>query len=219
MSYGVDINVLPDDLIIHNSIAPTRLNPSFGAITYADNDRYGNYNAIYFDVKGRFSRGFVDASYTRSQFARMMRLAYPTPLNPAQYYGPSIFDVPNRFSLSFNYSIKGLNGGKGAVGYVTGGWGISGTSIFQSGYPLTASNFNAYLPVCRYSTNAAPCPSAANPAAGYAPGSGDYNADGNNLDYPDASSYQPVDQQQRLAHWSYSQERLRCSRLRFGWRE
>ena len=28
-----------------------------------------------------------------------------------------------------------------------------------------------------------------NPAVGYAPGSGDYNADGNNLDYPDAVSY------------------------------
>ena len=187
VSYGVDINVLPNDLIIHNSIAPTRLNPSFGAITYADNDRYGNYNAIYFDVKGRFSRGYVDASYTRSK-SKDDALAYPSPLNPAQYYAPSIFDAPNRFSLSFNYSIKGLNGGKGAVGYITGGWGISGTSIFQSGYPMTASNFNAYVPVCD-PTNANPCPSAANPATGYAPGSGDYNADGNNLDYPDASSY------------------------------
>ena len=29
----------------------------------------------------------------------------------------------------------------------------------------------------------------ANPAVGYKPGSGDYNADGNNLDYPDALSY------------------------------
>ncbi len=187
VSYGVDINVLPNDLLIHNSVAPTRLNPSFGSISYADNDRYGNYNAIYFDVKGRFSRGYVDASYTRSK-SKDDALAYPSPLNPAQYYAPSIFDAPNRFSLSFNYSIKGLNGGKGAIGYITGGWGISGTSIFQSGYPMTASNFNAYVPVCD-PTNANPCPSAANPATGYAPGSGDYNADGNNLDYPDANSY------------------------------
>jgi carboxypeptidase family protein len=187
VSYGVDINVLPNDLILHNSVAPTRLNPSFGSIRYADNNRYGNYNAIYFDFKGRFSRGYVDASYTRSR-SKDDGLAYPSPLNPAQYYAPSVFDVPNRFSLSFNYSVKGLNGGKGAIGYLTGGWGISGTSIFQSGYPMTASNFNAYVPVCD-PTNLNPCPSAANPATGYAPGSGDYNADGNNLDYPDASSY------------------------------
>jgi hypothetical protein len=131
----------------------------------------------------------VDVSYTRSS-TKDDALAYPSPSNPAQYYAPSIFDVPNRFSLSFNYSVKGLNGGKGAVGYITSGWGISGTSIFQSGYPLTASNFNSYNPVCGdTSATPPPCPSAANPAIGYAPGSGDYNADGNNLDYPDASSY------------------------------
>jgi hypothetical protein len=189
VSYGVDINVLPGDLITHESKAPTRLNPSFGSISYADNDRYGNYNAIFFDLKGRFSRGFLDLSYTRSR-SKDDGLAYPTPTNPSQYYGPSIFDVPNRFSLSFNYSLKGLNDGKGAVGYLTAGWGISGTMIFQSGYPLTAQNLNGYNPMCQdTSATAPPCPSLANPAVGYAPGSGDYNADGNALDYPDATSY------------------------------
>ena len=189
VSYGVDINVLPGDLITHESIAATRLNPSFGGISYADNNRYGNYNGVFFDIKGRFSRGFVDFSYTRSS-SKDDGLAYPTPTNPAQYYGPSIFDVPNRFSLSFNYSLKGLNNGKGAAGYLTSGWGVSGTTIFQSGYPLTARNLNSYNPVCEDTSDTAPaCPSQANPAVGYAPGSGDYNADGNNLDYPDALSY------------------------------
>jgi len=189
VSYGVDINVLPGDLITHESISPTRLNPSFGSIAYADNDRYANYHGVFFDLKGRFSRGFLDVSYTRSS-SKDDGLAYPTPDNPGQYYGPSIFDVPNRFSLSWNYSLKGLNDGKGAAGHITGGWGLSGTTIFQSGYPLTAANFNSYIPVCaNASTAGAPCPSVANPAVGYAPGSGDYNADGNNLDYPDALSY------------------------------
>jgi hypothetical protein len=190
VSYGVDINVLPGDLITHESLAPTGLNSSFGSILYAENNRYGNYNGVYFDVKGRVSRGFVDASYTRSS-SKDDGLAYPSPDNSSQYYAPSIFDAPNRFSLSFNYSLKGLNDGKGAIGAVTGGWGISGTSIFQSGYPLTAANSNAYSPVCQNTApNAPACPSAANPAVGYAPGSGDYNADGNNLDYPNATSYQ-----------------------------
>jgi hypothetical protein len=189
VSYGVDINVLPGDLITHESIAPTRLNHSFGSVTYADNDRYANYNGIFFELKGRFSRGFVDTSYTHSS-AKDDGLAYPTPTNPSQYYAPSIFDVPNRFSLSLNYSIKGLNDGHGFAGLVTTGWGLSGTTIFQSGYPLTAQNFNSYIPVCQdTSQGAPPCPSQANPAVGYAPGSGDYNADGNNLDYPDATSY------------------------------
>jgi hypothetical protein len=186
VSYGVDINVLPGDLITHESIVPTRLNPSFGSITYSANDRYGNYESIYFNLKGRFSRGYIDASYTRSK-AKDDALTYPDPFNPGAYYGPSPFDVPNRFSLSFNYSLAGLNHGEGVVGYLTGGWGISGTSIFQSGYPLTASTNASYQPVCKNGpTN---CPSPANPAIGYAPGSGDFNADGNNFDFPDASSY------------------------------
>ncbi len=189
VSYGVDINVQPGDLITHESIAPTRLNSSFGSISYADNNRYGNYNSVFFDFKGRFSRGFVDVSYTRSK-SKDDGLAYPDPFNPGAYYGPSIFDVPNRVSLSWNYSLKGMSNGSAAVRRLSGGWGLSGTTIFQSGYPLTASNFNGYNPVCaNTSSGAPPCPSAANPAVGYAPGSGDYNADGNNNDYPDALSY------------------------------
>ena len=190
VSYGVNVNVSPGDLITHESKAPTGLNPSFGSILYAENNRYGNYNGVFFDLKGRVSRGFVDASYTRSS-SKDDGLAYPSPDNSSQYYAPSNFDVPNRFSLSFNYSLKGMNDGKGAIGNLTGGWGISGTSIFQSGYPLTAANFNSYNPVCQNTAvGAPPCPSLANPAVGYAPGSGDYNADGNNLDYPNATSYQ-----------------------------
>jgi hypothetical protein len=195
VNYGVDINNFAGDLIVNESKVPTRLNPSFGAITYSDNTRHANYNGVFFDVRGHFARGFVDASYTRSK-SQDDAQAYPDPLNPGQFYGPSLQDVPNRFSLSFNYELKGLNDGKGAVGWVTGGWGISGTSIFQSGYPFTVDNSASYQPVCAdTSPTAAPCPSAANHAVGYAPGSGDYNADGVTningigLDYPDVGSY------------------------------
>jgi hypothetical protein len=199
VSYGVDINAIPGDLItqMNNSAtalanpSPIRLNPSFGPISYADNDRHGNYESVYFDVKGRFSRGFVDASYTRSS-SKDDGLNYPNSelLNPQQYYGPSVTDAPNRFSLSLNYSLKGLNNGSGAIGHLTRGWGISGTSIFQSGYPLTAVNNNGFVAVCQSGalSNGAGC-SASDPAVAYAPGSGDYNGDGDNFDYLDAASY------------------------------
>jgi hypothetical protein len=201
VSYGVDINSFPGDLInqMNNSPTPripsaTRLNTSFGSINYADNDRYGNYDAVIFDVRGHFSRGFLDASYTRSR-SQDDALDYPNSagLNPGQYYGPSIFDVPNRFSLSFNYQLKGLHDGRGGLGYLTGGWGISGTSIFQSGYPLTAGNANGFLAVCQSGalSNVQGC-SASDPAVAYQTGiggSGDYNGDGDTLAYPDAVSY------------------------------
>jgi hypothetical protein len=199
VSYGVDINAFPGDLINQMNTSatarvpsPTRLNTSFGAITYADNDRHGNYQALVFDVRGHSSRGYVDASYTRSS-SKDDALYYPNSegLNPQQYYGPSVFDAPNRFSLSFNYSVKGMNSGRGAVGYLTGGWGISGTSIVQSGYPLTANNTNGFLAVCQSGalSNVTGC-SAADPAVAYQAGSGNYIADGETTaSYPDAISY------------------------------
>ena len=199
VSYGVDINSFPGDMINAMNTSPTplvpsptRLNRSFGAISYADNDRHANYDAVIFDLRGHFSRGYVDASYTRSR-SYDDALNYPNSagLDPQQYYAPSIFDVPNRFSLSFNYQLRGLNDGKGAVGHLTGGWGISGTSIFQSGYPLNPENTNGFVALCADGTslsNKQGC-SASNPAVAFGPGSGDYNADGDNLAYPDAVSY------------------------------
>ena len=76
------------------------------------------------------------------------------------------------------------------MGYLTGGWGISGTSIFQSGYPLNAANTNGFLAVCASGnlSNVTGC-SAADPAVAFQAGSGDYNADGDGLAYPDAVSY------------------------------
>lgn len=166
VSYGVDINAVPGDLIGKppNS-APTRLNPSFGAIAYTQNDRVGNYNGVTFDLRARVGRGFVDASYTRSS-SQDDASRFPTAINPHQYYGPSPWDVPNRFSVSFNYELPGLQNGQGFVGHASGGWGLSGTSIYQTGYPFTVFN-----------------------GASFSAG-GDYNADGDNYDYPNVSSYQ-----------------------------
>jgi len=189
VSYGVDINNFANDLIINESTQPTRLNHSFGSIGYALNDRHGNYEGVYVDFKGHFSRGFIDASYTHSR-SQDDGGGYPTAFDPQTYYGPSPWDVPNRFSLSFNYSLKGLHGGTGPLGVLTGGWGISGTSVYQSGNPFTVAAFNNYRPTCaNVLPNAPPCPSVANPAIGFAASSGDYNADGVNNDFPDASAY------------------------------
>jgi hypothetical protein len=165
VSYGVDINSLPGDLIGKPAgSAPTRLNPSFGQINYTDNNRVGNYEGITFDFRGRAKRGFFDVSYTRSS-SKDDAGQYPSALNPHQFYGPSPWDVPNRFSASFNYELPGLNNGLGPVGKLTGGWGLSATSIYQSGYPFTVFNGASFT------------------------GGGDYNADGDNLDYPNVSGY------------------------------
>lgn len=179
VSYGVDINRFNNDLVINNSTVPTRLNPSFGSIYYTANDRESRYNAFITSFTGRFGRnGTLSMSYTRSA-SRDDAEVYPIGVNPQLWYGPSPWDVPNRFSLSGNYQIPGLAGGHGFIGRVTGGWSLSGTTIVQSGTP-----FNVY-------TSAAfnPLRNAAGQIIGLAPGSGDYNADGVNFDFPNITNY------------------------------
>jgi hypothetical protein len=163
-SYGTDINRFAGDLILNNGTT-TRLNPSFGAITYAQNAAIGRYNALIAGIRGRFShRGYFSASYTRSESKDDSQI-YPTFTNLQQYYGPSVWDAPNRFSMALNYNLPGLHSGTGLLGRITDGWSISAVTILQSGTPFVVF------------TNAS-----------YQQG-GDYNADGLNYDFPDVASY------------------------------
>ena len=179
VSYGVDINTYAGDLIQHNSTVPTRLNQSFGGIYYTNHDRDSHFNALIMGVRGRIgSRGFVNAYYTRSASVDNSQV-YPTATNVGQYLAPSAWDAPNRLSLTWSYELPGVNHGMGFAGRVTGGWSISGTTILQSGNPYTVIAYNPFIPV----------KDANGKFIGLAPNSGDYNADGNNLDYPNVASY------------------------------
>jgi hypothetical protein len=85
-SYGVDINRFAGDLIA-NYPSPKRLNPSFGAVTYAQNGAVSRYNALILAIRGRLStRGYFNASYTRSSSKDDAQI-YPTFTNLHQYYG------------------------------------------------------------------------------------------------------------------------------------
>ncbi|HEX7361402.1 MAG TPA: carboxypeptidase regulatory-like domain-containing protein [Bryobacteraceae bacterium] len=174
--YGFDVNRFAGDLIQCACTSPTRLNPSFGSIDYATNGVRANYQAVVFDVQGRFSHSFFEASYTRSR-AEDDSQTYPT-VDIDRYYGPSSFDAPNRFSLLWNYSLPAMTGGNGFVRRLLNGWSISGTTIVQNGNPYTVYTNASFQPLIQGGV-----------VAGLKPGSGDYNADGFNLDYPNVSSY------------------------------
>jgi hypothetical protein len=194
-SYGVDVNVFPGDLLQHlqctetataNSCTgvQTRLNTSFGSITYATNDARSNYEAFFAAVKGRFARrGFLTASYTRSESKDDWQ-GYPGVYPYDRYYGPSPWNAPNRFSLGWSYEIPGASNGNGFVRRVSNGWVLSGATILQSGNPFTVytgASFHGQL------VDPAGPVTAAN--VQLAPDSGDFNADGDNFDYPNVSNY------------------------------
>lgn len=181
-SYGTDINRFAGDLIA-NYPTPARLNTSFGAITYAQNGAVSGYNALILDVRGRLShRGYFNLSYTRSKSNDDAQI-YPTFTDLHQYYGPSVFDAPNRVSLSLSYEIPGLSSGNAFVRGVTNGWVFSDVTIFQSGYPFVVYTSASFQPARDAQGNVI------FPIVALAPGSGDYNADGFNYDFPNVTSY------------------------------
>ena len=74
VSYGVDINSFPGDLINQMNNSPTRVSPARpGSIPALARSPTRTTTAMaittpcIFDFRGHFSRGFLDASYTRSR--------------------------------------------------------------------------------------------------------------------------------------------------------
>jgi len=190
VNYGQDINVLPGDLILHNSTVPTRLNTNFGSISYTANDRVSNYHAFIVALQGRFSRSFFNASYTRSSSWDDTQV-YPSYVNVHQWYGPSIWNAPNRFSLTWYYNIPDVQNDKGLLGHVASGWAISGTVAAQSGNPVNVYTNAPFEPTCSNEpNNNCYANGALIPGAIFSGNNGgDFNADGDNLDYPDVSTY------------------------------
>jgi hypothetical protein len=177
-SYGVGINRFSGDLIA-NYPTPARLNPSFGSITYAQNGVESGYNAFIVVLRGRVGRrGFFNSSYTRSSSKDDSQI-YPTFTNLHQYYSPSIWDAPNRFSLSYSYELPGLQASNAVTRIVTNGWVFSGVTTFQSGTPFVVYTNASFQPTLNGSGQ----------VVGLAAGSGDFNADGFNYDFPDVTSY------------------------------
>jgi len=203
-SYGNDVNAFSGDLLQHpnfdssgtysGSGTQTRLNTSFGGINYAFNGPIGNYQAVIAAVKGRFARrGFLTASYTHGKAMDNWE-NYPIAYPFYHFYAPSPWDVPNRFSLGASYLLPGEHLANSIARHVLGGWTLAGTTILQSGYPFTVTT-GAPLAISTTAADGAPLTSqnyAAEMAAGnlrFAPGSGDFNADGNNNDYPNITGY------------------------------
>ncbi len=214
-SYGVDINVIPGDLIQHPAFdsngvwigdgIQTRLNTSFGGVTYAFNGARQNYNAFIAAVKGRFAHnGFLTASYTRS-VSRDDSNNYPegyvatggTSYDISQWYSPSPWDVPNRLSLGWSYDIPGVSGGNGFTRRLASGFTLSAATVLQSGTPFYIFNSN---PLALIDTTGATVTQGnyqSELAAGhitFAPTSGNYSADGDYNpggfgDVPDVVSY------------------------------
>ncbi len=201
-SYGNDINIFSGDLIQHINcvITPgtggagptsscngiqTRLNSSFGAINYAFNTSVANYNGLIASGRGRFTRrGFLTASYTLGHSLDDWQ-NYPVGYPTNQFYASSPYDVRHRLSVGVSYELPGSQLSNGLERRALGGWTLAGLWVVQSGTPFTVTNgaqFSAQL----INVNQ---PATADNLR-FSPNSGDFNADGDDNDYPSVTSYQ-----------------------------
>ena len=209
-TYGVDVNIFPGDLIQHPAFnsngdwtgdgVQTRLNTSFGSINYAFNAAYSNYYALIFAVKGKLgAHSFLTASYTRSA-AKDDWNNYPegyvggggSTYNFKQFYSPSPWDAPNRFSMGISYDIPGWNAGNGFMRRLTDGFNLSETTILQSGNPFYVYSGNPLSLVDTAGVTVTQSNYQSELAAGhfaFAGNSGNYSADGDNNNVPDVVSY------------------------------
>jgi hypothetical protein len=209
-TYGVDVNIFPGDLIQHPAFnsngvwtgdgIQTRLNTSFGSINYAFNAAYSNYYAFIVALKGKVgAHGFLTTSYTRSA-AKDDWNNYPegyvggggTSYNFKQFYSPSPWDAPNRFSLGWSYDIPGLTRGNGFTRRLTSGFNLAATTILQSGNPFYVNAGNALSLIDTAGVTVTADNYQSELAAGhfaFAGNSGNYSADGDNNNAPDVVSY------------------------------
>ena len=131
--------------------------PEISGLQFLSDDGVGNYNNFTTKVSQRFGTGLTTLfSYTWSRAlddASAIRgpgneFAPENSLCRHCDYGPSTFNIPQRFVASVLYSLpfgKGqrfLNQG-GVINQVVGGWQLSGIGTAQSGQPIDTTGWDA----------------------------------------------------------------------------
>jgi len=128
-----------------------RQNTAFGVIELKKSDGDSYYNAMIFEVRKRFSRGFdFQSSYTYGKtidntqastfFSDATNATVSAlPETPGSNYnrGRADFDIRHNWVMNFNWEIPFAKNLKGAAGKVLDGWNLLGISQVRSGLPLT----------------------------------------------------------------------------------
>ena len=116
---------------------------SLGNITDYDSDGMSNYNSLWLIVTKQVSHGLqLNSSYVWGKSLDLNSLStqgviLPDSYNPSTNYGPSDFDVRQRFVFSGVYALP-LHGN-----FLTTGWQLSGIVQLQTGNPFSVTTNQA----------------------------------------------------------------------------
>jgi Carboxypeptidase regulatory-like domain len=129
-----------------------------------------NYNSLQATVNRRFSNGLQFlAAYTWSRYfdetSNLENSAFNfpgiNPFNPRSMYAPSANDAPQRFVVSYTYTLPFY---KFAHRWrkLTDGWNVSGIYTLQHGTPDAVFDFSAHSLTCDFFNSFYTCPDRAN---------------------------------------------------------
>ncbi len=129
--------------------APT--DSRFSGITQAESIGRSNYNGLAATVKYRFNRGEITANYTYGHSLDMVSNGgylsfgaknYQSPQNPFDpnaNYGNSDYDIRHSFNANYVYQLP-FSSHNGLLNAAIGGWTVSGTVFYHTGFPFTVTN-------------------------------------------------------------------------------
>lgn len=151
-----DVNRFSGDLLDGKE---DRLNPNFSTLLFVTNGVKSTYDAGTFEIRRELHAGFtMTANYrysrwkdTSSDTSTGQFQDNSEPGKGAQdiacldcEWGPSLFDIPHRFSASASWAPEFGRGRNGALAAVMRNWQLSGVLTLQSGRPFSVWNGAAF---------------------------------------------------------------------------
>jgi carboxypeptidase family protein/TonB-dependent receptor-like protein len=113
-------------------------------------DGISNYNALQLSVVKNMSHGLqLNASYTYSHtldegsgLGAGLFFNGNNPLDPRASYASADFDRTHVFIITYLYNIPTIKNATGFVNVLANGWGITGSTVAQSGEPFSVIDFS-----------------------------------------------------------------------------
>jgi hypothetical protein len=110
-------------------------------------DGFANYNSLQVTVRKAFSHGLTfQGAYTWSKDMTVISFDGQANVNNAsvlgQQYGPSPFNRPQRFVLSYSYQLPLGNPKQAFLSYLAKGWQVTGVTTIQGGQPMSVYDDN-----------------------------------------------------------------------------
>ncbi len=123
------------------NIAALRPYKGYNLIRLSENAGRSRYNSLQVSAERRYTNGLkVAMAYTlgksRDNGSDKRNIMWNT-YDDSIYEGPSNYDRRHVFSLSYIYDVPWYKEQQGVLGFVLGGWQISGATFLRSGTPFS----------------------------------------------------------------------------------